>query len=183
MRQAKKVLLTRTAQMPTEVARSQQSPLPGNSPNDRILHGPGFNRHKRVCVHSFPATSWPPSMRQPRLRFLRHGGIYRSDRVFKTKPRKPGTGMPPPVGRPPAPVQGRDGRSVPRSSSAMSSGRLFLDRVARQQSPSPLHRHGQINMHFSNAWRKGDISTLHERGTFLFCLDKLHFGGSKTWGL
>src|SRR6266404_2706600 len=27
---------------------------------------------------------------------------------------------------------------------AMSSGRLFLDRVARQHCPSPLHRHAQI---------------------------------------
>jgi hypothetical protein len=33
------------------------------------------------------------------------------------------------------------------SSSAMSSGWLFLDGVARQQSPSPLHRHPQINVH------------------------------------
>jgi len=28
---------------------------------------------------------------------------------------------------------------------ATSSGRLFLDRVARQHCPSPLHRHGQTN--------------------------------------
>ena len=38
-------------------------------------------------------------------------------------------------------AKGRDGRSAPCSSSAMSSGRLFLDRVARQHCPSPLHRH------------------------------------------
>jgi len=31
------------------------------------------------------------------------------------------------------------------SSSAMSSGRLFLDRVARQQSPSLLHRQSDHN--------------------------------------
>ena len=55
-------------------------------------------------------------------------------------PVKTGARRPPPVGRPRAPAKGRDGRSAPRSSSAMSSGRLFLDRVARQQSPSPLHR-------------------------------------------
>ena len=30
--------------------------------------------------------------------------------------------------------------------SQMSSGRLFLDRVGRHQSPSPLHRHGQDNL-------------------------------------
>jgi hypothetical protein len=41
---------------------------------------------------------------------------------------------------PPGPAKGRDGRNAPCSSSAMSSGRLFLDRGARQQSPSPLYR-------------------------------------------
>ena len=76
------------------------------------------------------------------LRFLRHGGIYRSDVVSKTL--RPGLGVPPPVGRPPGSGKGRHGRSyAPRSStsSAMSSGRLFLDRVGRHQSPSLLHRH------------------------------------------
>ena len=54
----------------------------------------------------------------------------------------------------------------------MSSGRLFLDRVARQQSPSPLHRHTQINMHSAEAQGKGDISTLPGRGPFYFALTK-----------
>ena len=54
----------------------------------------------------------------------------------------------------------------------MSSGRLFLDRVARQHCPSPLHRHTQINMHSANAQAKGDISVLPAKGTFLLCLDK-----------
>jgi hypothetical protein len=56
------------------------------------------------------------------------------------KPIQPGAGVRPPVNRHPGPVKGGDGWSAPLSSSAMSSGRLFLDRVARQQSPSPLHR-------------------------------------------
>ena len=51
-----------------------------------------------------------------------------------------GAGVPPPVGRPRIPTKGRDGRGTPCPSSTMSSGRLFLDRVARQQSPSPLPR-------------------------------------------
>jgi hypothetical protein len=42
----------------------------------------------------------------------------------------------------------------------MSSGRLFLDRVARQHCPSPLHRHTQANTHFPQPSSKGDISTL-----------------------
>ena len=76
----------------------------------------------------------------PSMRFLRHGGIYRSDmgqNHFNPRwlRRLPLVGAP-------APVKERDGRSASCSSasSAMSSGRLFLDRVARQQSPSPLHR-------------------------------------------
>ena len=88
----------------------------------------------------------------------------------KPKPPKPGTEVPPPVGRHPAPVQGRDGRSAPLSSSAMSSDRLFLDRVARQQSPSPLHRHAQTTMHPLPAQSKQDISTLQRIGHFYFAL-------------
>ena len=52
----------------------------------------------------------------------------------------------------------------------MSSDRLFLDRVGRHQSPSPLHRHSQFNMHFSQAPAKGDISTLPAGGHFYFAL-------------
>ena len=71
--------------------------------------------------------------------------------------------VPPPVGRPRAQVKERVGRTTPFSSSAMSSDRLFLDRVARQHCPSPLHRHEQNNMHSSSAWDKGDISLLKIR--------------------
>jgi hypothetical protein len=52
----------------------------------------------------------------------------------------------------------------------MSSGRLFLDRVARQQSPSPLHRYRQINTHAAEAQAKDDISTLPARRHFYFAL-------------
>jgi hypothetical protein len=62
------------------------------------------------------------------------------------------------------------GGSRPHSSSAMSSGRLFLDRVARQHCPSPLHRHTQINMHSAQAQGKGDISILPGKGHFYFAL-------------
>jgi len=74
------------------------------------------------------------------MRFLRHGGIYRSD-MGKNR-LNPGWLRRLPLVGARAPVKGRDGRSAPCSSasSAMSSGRLFLDRGARQQSPSPLHR-------------------------------------------
>ena len=69
-----------------------------------------------------------------------------------------------------APVKGRDGRSAPCSSSAMSSDRLFLDRVARQHCPSPLHRRDQTTMHPRPALAKPDISTLRRIGHFYFAL-------------
>jgi hypothetical protein len=57
----------------------------------------------------------------------------------------------------------------------MSSGRLFLDRVARQQSPSPLHRRSQNNTHSSSDQAKGDISTLLAGGHFYFALTNFLF--------
>jgi hypothetical protein len=83
-----------------------------------------------------------------RLRFRRHGGIYRSD-VVQGKTQEPNLGNgtePPPAGQPRTQAKERAGRITPFSSSAMSSGRLFLDRVGRHQSPSLLHRHGQHNL-------------------------------------
>ena len=52
----------------------------------------------------------------------------------------------------------------------MSSDRLFLDRVARQHCPSPLHRHCQNNMHPLPAPAEQDISTLQRIGHFYFAL-------------
>jgi len=79
-----------------------------------------------------------------RVRFLRHDGIFRSDVVPTAT--NPGAGpVAPPAGRSQAQVKERVGRTTPFSSSAMSSGRLFLDRVGRHHCPSPLHRHGQHN--------------------------------------
>jgi hypothetical protein len=63
-----------------------------------------------------------------------------------------------PVGSGPDPKARRKETRLPIV--ATSSGRLFLDRVARQHGPSPLHRHSQFNMHSSQDQAKGDISTL-----------------------
>jgi hypothetical protein len=52
----------------------------------------------------------------------------------------------------------------------MSSGRLFLERVARQHCPSPLHRHEQNNMRSPGGRGNGDISTLPAWGHFYFAL-------------
>jgi hypothetical protein len=52
----------------------------------------------------------------------------------------------------------------------MSSDRLFLDRVGRHQSPSPLRRQEQLTTHSPSAHPKPELSTLPETGTFYFAL-------------
>jgi hypothetical protein len=73
-----------------------------------------------------------------RMRFLRHGGIYRSD--VSSLLFTPGACPAFRSGR--CQGIGQAGKNMPFPSSAMSSGRLFLDRVGRHQSPSPLRRQG-----------------------------------------
>jgi len=76
---------------------------------------------------------------RPRKRLVRHRGIYRSD--VSSLLFTPGA----------CPAFRSDrcqgirhaGKNMPCPSSAMSSGWLFLDRVARLQSPSPLHQQDQ----------------------------------------
>ena len=54
----------------------------------------------------------------------------------------------------------------------MSSGRLFLDRVGRHQSPSPLRRHAQPTTHFPRGNPEPELSTLPGSGTFYFALTR-----------
>jgi hypothetical protein len=155
-----------------EWREEERRPLPGNSPNDRILRGPDCNRPKRVCADSFHATPrlpFPGEQSFPGRRFRRHAESI-GPMWTQTAHQKPGVGRRLPLVGPRAQSKGRDGRNnAPCSSSAMSSDRLFLDRVARQHYPSPLHRHwadyhapltvpGRRG-HFYFA-QKGDISIL-----------------------
>src|ERR1700687_5500389 len=81
-------------------------PLQGDSPNDRILRGPDCNRHKKVCADTSSAATplpLPGIQKVSGMRFLRHGGIYRSDVVSKTS--KDWGRVPPPDGRPQGPAQ------------------------------------------------------------------------------
>ena len=162
--------------IPREWREGKVRPIPGNLPHDRPVSRGTFFTFWRICDDPFPATPHPP---QPTL--ARPVCVFQAWRNLsvrwgsKPKTKRPSTraGVPPPVGRPPMPGKGRDGRNyAPCSSSAMSSGRLFLDRVARQQSPSPLHRQSQNNMHSPEAKAKGDISILPARGHFYFALTK-----------
>src|SRR5215831_21096201 len=52
----------------------------------------------------------------------------------------------------------------------MSSDRLFLDRVGRHQSPSPLRRHAQTTTHLPRGNPEPELSTLLGSGTFYFAL-------------
>ena len=157
-----------------EWRKGKVRPIPGNAPHDRLVSRVISSSSKSICEDAFRTTRFPQLAKNtpgPRRAFLRDSGIFRSDVVnFKTKPWE--GAVPPPVGRPPAQVQERAGRITPSSSFSMSSGRLFLDRVARQHCPSPLHRHTQINMHFSTRLyplsglterRRSVEVTLHER--------------------
>jgi hypothetical protein len=126
---------------PGSDAEGKVRPLPGNSPHDRLVSR-GILSPRRVCDDPFPAPPYPQLPRTilgAQYAFLKAGRNL-SVRCGQNKTKPWGRTEPPPAGRPRAQVQERVGRTTPLSSSAMSSGRLFLDRVARQQSPSPLHR-------------------------------------------
>src|SRR5450631_3320037 len=148
----------------------KRRPLQGNSPNDRILW-PDCYRPKRVYADSFPATPPPRIPRKqwsPGMRFLRQAESFApmcspNHMNLRAECRLPLVG-------PRASVKERDGRSAPCPSFAMSSDRLFLDRVARQHCSSPLHRHGQTNTHSLPALPKQNISTLQRIGHFYFAL-------------
>ncbi len=158
----------RTPARRAEWREAKRRPIQGNSPDDRILRGPDCNRPKRACADSFPVTPPPdcPEKEQlPGVRFFRH-----AESIGPMERSNLGVGCRLPLVGSQAPVKERDGRCAPCSSSAMSSDRLFLDQVARQQSPSPLHRCEQINMQSSAAMAKGDISTLPAGGHFYFAL-------------
>ena len=118
-------------------------PLQGNAPHDRpVSRGVCFvkERLRRSLFRHCLGTDSKNNTEASGMRFLRHGGIYHPDVAFKIKTKPWGGTVPPPAGRPRAQVKERAGRITPSSSSVMSSGRLFLDRVARQHGPSPLHR-------------------------------------------
>jgi hypothetical protein len=95
------------------------------------------------------------------MRFLRHGGIYLVRWDFKKQNQTLSQDRT--ASRQFGSSSGKRTRREDRAPShrpQMSSGRRFLDRVARQHCPSPLHRHEQINMGSTEVRGNGDISTL-----------------------
>jgi hypothetical protein len=148
-------------------------PIPGNSPHDRPVSR-GFQSPRRICDDPFSAT---PFLQLQRAILRRPICVFKAWRNLSGPmwfPNQNQTlGWDRASSRWSVPSPGnRTCREdhAPAHRPQMSSDRLFLDRVARQQSPSPLHRHPQNNMHSREAQAKGDISTLLGRGHFYFAL-------------
>ena len=148
-------------------------PLQGNSPHDRAGKPGDFliakeSLRRSLLRHFLPSVS---------------NHTERSVCVFKAWRNLSGPmgfqnqnqtlGRAPTASRWSAPSPGKRTRRedhAPSHRPQMSSGRLFLDRVGRHQSPSPLHRHEQNNMHSREPRAKGDISTLPGTRHFYFAL-------------
>jgi hypothetical protein len=153
---------------------SKVRPVPGNPPHDRLVSRGIVSSLKRICDDPSPATPF----RQLQGTILRRPVcVYKAWRNLSGPKQFPNQnqtlGWDRAASRRPAPSPGsRTCREdhAPSHRPQMSSDRLFLDRVARQQSPSPLHRYPQINMHSRQAQDKGDISTLPGGRHFYFAL-------------
>ena len=149
-------------------------PVPGNSPHDRpVSRGISFS-FWRICDDPFPATPFP---QRHRSILRRPVGVFKAWRNLSGpmwfQSQNQTLGRDRAASRRSAPGPSKRTRRedhTPSHRPQMSSGRLFLDRVARQQSPSLLHRQPQNNTHSSSDRAKGDISTLPARGHFYFAL-------------
>jgi hypothetical protein len=164
-------------------AKAKVRPIPGNAPHDRLVSR-GTQSPRSVCDDSFPVTPFLQLQRtlRPQRAFFKawrnlSGPMGFQNQKQKQKQKQNQTlGRDQTASRWSAPHPGKRTRREDHALShrpQMSSGRLFLDRVARQHCPSPLHRHTQNNTHPAEAQAEGDISTLPGNTTFLFCLDRL----------
>ncbi len=117
-------------------------PLQGNAPHDRLVSRVIFLSLRSVCDDPFSATPLPlceSISGRPKMRFLRHRRnlSVRCRAFVKTQAWTKSHCLPPAA---PDPSQRTCREEHALLIVQMSSGRLFLDRVARQHCPSPLHR-------------------------------------------
>ena len=156
-------------------------PIPGSSPHDRLVSRVISSSLMENLRRSLPRHCFPHLQRilGAQYAFSRHVGIYLVRCGFKTNPKtninikNQTLGWGRAASRWSAPSPGsRTCREdhAPSHRPQMSSGRLFLDRVARQHCPSPLHRHAQTTTPPPPTRRKQDISTLQRIGHFYFAL-------------
>ena len=153
-------------------------PVPGNSPHDRpVSRGIPFSLRENLRRSL-------PRHRVPRLPTILLGAQYAFSKAWRNlsgpmwsfnQNQTPGRDRA--ASRRSAPSPGRRTRREDHALAhrpQMSSGRLFLDRVGRHQSPSPLRRHAQITMRPRRRHLKPERSTLLETGTFYFALTPIH---------
>jgi len=147
-------------------------PVQGNSPHDRPVSRGIISSLRRICDDPFPATLLPRLQRTiPRHPVCVFKAWRNLSGPMWFQNQTPGRDRA--ASRRSAPSPGsRTCREdhAPSHRPQMSSGRLFLDRVGRHQSPSPLRRHPQTNMQSREGQAKGDISTLPGRRHFYFAL-------------
>ena len=171
------------AQHPSGLRRWREGkvrPIPGNSPHDRPVSRGISSSLKESLRRSLPHHRVPQlsSSRASRMRFSRHGGIYlvRWGLNFKNQSQNHILSRDHTASRWSAPSSGQRTRREEHALShrpQMSSGRLFLDRVGRHQSPSPLRRQAQTTTQARRAHSKPELSTLPGSGTFYFALTDL----------
>jgi hypothetical protein len=163
---------SRTPPIWREWSEGKVRPIPGNAPYDR----PGSRgilslkeRWRRSLRHHSFWTASTNHTEAPQYAFFKAWRNLSGPMWFQNQTLGRGRA----ASRWSAPSPGSRTRREDRAPShrpQMSSGRLFLDRVARQQSPSPLHRHAQTTMHLFPVQAKQDISTLQGIGHFYFAL-------------
>jgi hypothetical protein len=139
-------------------------PVPGNSPHDRPVSRGILSSLRRICDDPFPTTRFPRLQRTIPRRPVCVFEAWRNlsgPMWFQSQNQTPGRDRAASRRSAPSPAsRTRREDHAPSHRPQMSSGRLFLDRVGRHQSPSPLHRHTHTNTRFSEGQVKGDISTL-----------------------
>ena len=147
-------------------------PIPGNAPHGRPVSRMNFSLWS-ICDDPYPATRFPQQ--------LILGAQYAFFKAWRNLSGPMGVqnqnlGRDQTASRWSAPSpdpRTRREDHAPSHRPQMSSGRLFLERVARQQSPSPLHRRSQNTTHSSDDQAEGDSPTLPARGHFYFALTKV----------
>ena len=138
-----------------EVAGRHGSPLPGNSPHDRPVSRVTFSSLKESLRRSLPRHFTPVRSRTTTEFSTRFQGMAESiwsDGVqLQNQNQNQTLGRDHTASRWSAPRPRKRTRREEHALShrpQMSSGQLFLDRVGRHQSPSPLRRHAQTTTHF-----------------------------------
>ena len=176
-------MVNRTAALDGKWREGKVRPIPGNSPHDRLVSRGIFHRQGELAT--IPSPPLPSGatidiiLRRLSMRFPGRAESI-GPMWFKTKKQSQNQipGREPTASRWSAPSPGKRTRREEHALShrpQMSSGRLFLDRVGRHQSPSPLRRHAQTTTHFPRGTSKPELSTLLGSGTFYFALTP-HWG-------